>query len=86
MGFRNTNVQISYTEAMVLVETLCRQASELGFHCASSNKSRPILWEISAAFKVMAKVTNRFHDKDVSSKARTYIVTFKCDQRERMKK
>ena len=86
MGFRNTNANISYTQAMVLVETLSRRASKLGFHSVSSNKSRPILWQMSAALKVMEKVANRFHYKDVSSKARTYIVTFKCDERERMKK
>ena len=86
MGFRNTNANITYTHAMVFDETLSRRASMLGFHSVSINKSRPILWQMSAALKVMEKVGNRFHNKDGSSKARTYIVTFKCDQRERMKK
>ena len=71
---------------MVVVETLSRRASKLGFHCVSCNKSISILWQMSAALKVMEKVANLFQYKDYSSKARTYIVTFKCDQREKMEK
>ena len=86
MGFRKTNVNICFTQATDLVEMLCQRASELGFRCVSSNKSRSILWQMSAALKVMEKVASLVHCKDVSWKVRIYIETLKCDQRERMKK
>ena len=61
MGFRNTNVNISYTQATDLVETLCQRPSELGFCSVSSNSSRSILWQNSAALKVMEKVASLVH-------------------------
>ena len=86
MGFRNTTENISYTQATDLVETLCRRASELGFHCVSRHKSRSILWQMSAALKVMEKGASLLHHKDVSWNVRTYIEPLKCDEREKMKK
>ena len=81
MGFRNTNVHISDTEATELVQILSWEASALPFAVFPATSQD----QYSGQYQ-LEKLPSFINYKGVSVKDGAYIVPLKCDQRKRMNK